>query len=141
MNSRPSSPARWMRRAESALAMARANVAGALTEEYCFNAQQAAEKALKAVFVAHEFPFKFTHNLGDLAADLAKRGVEIPAEIRGDARRLERISAYAVKIRYEEGAPIVSEAERKTAVDIAILTVKWAKAEIARVEKGKAGGK
>ena len=141
MVSRTDNPRLWIRRAESALAMSRANVAGALTEEYCFNAQQAAEKALKAVFVAHEFPFKFTHNLGDLTADLAKRGVEVPAEIRGDAGRLERISAYAVKIRYEEGAPVVSEAERKTAVNIAALTVKWAKAEVARAEKSKAGGK
>ena len=141
MGSRLDNPGHWIRRAESSLAMARARVRGAMEEEYCFNAQQAAEKAIKAVFVAHGFPFKFTHDLGGLTADLARRGVKVPAEIRGDAERLERITDYAVKIRYEEGAPTVSEGHRKTAVNIAVLTVKWAKAEVARAGKEKSGGK
>jgi len=43
----PDDPAEWIARAKSSLALATATAPGVLYEDLCFQAQQAAEKALK----------------------------------------------------------------------------------------------
>ncbi|QXD16597.1 HEPN domain-containing protein [Rhodocaloribacter litoris] len=63
----PGSPADWLRRARSDLTLARLSPPdGVLREDLCFHAQQAAEKALKALWVALEQPVPRTHNLKTL---------------------------------------------------------------------------
>jgi HEPN domain-containing protein len=47
----PDDPRAWLNRARSNLACAQASIPGACLEDLCFNAQQAAEKAVKAVFL------------------------------------------------------------------------------------------
>jgi len=49
----PTDPAEWLRRARSNLARAKAdrNLADVLYEDLCFDAQQAAEKAIKGLLV------------------------------------------------------------------------------------------
>jgi HEPN domain-containing protein len=47
----PTDPREWLNRARSNLALAKSGTVGALLEDLCFEAQQAAEKAVKAVFV------------------------------------------------------------------------------------------
>jgi Uncharacterized conserved protein related to C-terminal domain of eukaryotic chaperone, SACSIN len=37
-----------------------------ILEDLCFQAQQAAEKAIKAVFIARRLPFPYIHDLADL---------------------------------------------------------------------------
>jgi hypothetical protein len=55
----PTDPREWLNRARSNLALARSETVGALPEDLCFEAQQAAEKAVKAVFVHRgaRFPY------------------------------------------------------------------------------------
>jgi len=54
----PGSPSDWLRRARSDLALAKAPLpSGALYEDLCFHAQQAAEKAIKAVYRTREREF------------------------------------------------------------------------------------
>jgi len=54
----PGSAADWLARAKSDLAIAKAPLPqGAIYEDLCFHAQQAAEKALKAVYQHHGWPF------------------------------------------------------------------------------------
>jgi len=49
----PDDPHEWLRRARSNLARAQADIrlAGVYLEDLCFDAQQAAEKAIKAVLI------------------------------------------------------------------------------------------
>ena len=122
-------PEYWIKSAEGDLAMARAKVRGAMVEHHCFHAQQAAEKALKAVFVAHGIPFKFTHSINVLLRDLRRHGVAFPAEI-GAARDL---SVYAVETRYA-AIEELPESRLKDAIKAARVALKWAKKEIARVQ-------
>lgn len=57
----PGSARDWLARARGDLALARSPVAeGAFLEDYCFHAQQAAEKALKAVYQHHGLVFRYT---------------------------------------------------------------------------------
>lgn len=63
-----------------------------------FHAQQAVEKALKAVLAARSDEFPWTHDLQLLIRRLAAAGVEVPAIVH-DARRL---TPWAVEFRYGE---------------------------------------
>ena len=47
----PDDPNEWMNRARSSMNLAYARGDGILYEDLCFQAQQAAEKAIKAIFV------------------------------------------------------------------------------------------
>lgn len=63
-----------------------------------FHAQQAIEKAIKAILTAHEIPFGRTHNLLALAALLAENGIatpETPDEVAA-------LNPYAVLFRYDD---------------------------------------
>ena len=63
----PGSPHDWMRRARSDLALACApRPDGVLYEDLCYHAQQAAEKALKAIYRYREREFSYTHDIGEL---------------------------------------------------------------------------
>ncbi len=47
----PDDPREWLNRAKSNLAQARARIENVYLEDLCFNAQQAAEKAVKGVLL------------------------------------------------------------------------------------------
>lgn len=71
----------------------------------CFHAQQAVEKALKAVMFLHGLEFRRTHDLEELSGTLADAGVSIPLE----GEELRRLTPYAVEFRYDdEPMPLVS---------------------------------
>lgn len=60
----PGSAEDWLRRARGDLAIAKISLPeGASYEDLCFRAQQAAEKALKAVYVGKGWTFRYTHDL------------------------------------------------------------------------------
>ncbi|MEE9464613.1 MAG: HEPN domain-containing protein [Candidatus Neomarinimicrobiota bacterium] len=52
-------PQAWLNRAKSNLALSKAgiNVPGIYLEDLCFDAQQAAEKAIKAILLLLKIPF------------------------------------------------------------------------------------
>jgi HEPN domain-containing protein len=71
----------------------------------CFHAQQAVEKALKAVMFLHGLEFRRTHDLEELSGTLADAGINIP--LKED--ELRRLTPYAVEFRYDdEPIPLVS---------------------------------
>jgi len=47
----PTDPNEWLRRARSNLARAKNRIAEACLEDLCFDSQQAAEKAIKAILI------------------------------------------------------------------------------------------
>ena len=63
-----------------------------------FHAQQAVEKFLKAVLVAHGKVFAPTHDLARLAQALETTGAALPVAIGA----LKRLNPYAVAFRYDD---------------------------------------
>ncbi len=124
----PANPQEWLRRARSNLQRARTDIApeGVYLEDLCFDAQQAAEKAIKAVLIHRDVPFPFVHDLVALLGELQADGLEIPAEIR-EAGRLNR---YAVAARYPGTLEPVSAQEHQAALSIASTVVDWAERQL-----------
>src|SRR5947208_14516456 len=89
----PDDPREWLSRARSNLVRARAMIPGVYLEDLCFDAQQAAEKAVKAVFVHRGWAFPYTHNLTRLLAILEQRGLKIPKYVR----RADGLIRFAVE--------------------------------------------
>jgi hypothetical protein len=78
----PNDPREWLGRAQSNLARAANPLPDAYLEDFCFDAQQAAEKAIKAVFMAHGLTFPYIHDLGRLLTVLAQAGVRVPQYVQ-----------------------------------------------------------
>ena len=59
----PDDPREWLNRARSSLSRAKVQTAEAYLEDLCFDAQQAAEKAIKAVLIKRGIAFPYIHDL------------------------------------------------------------------------------
>ena len=124
----PGSADDWLRRARSNMKRATFEVKeGTLYEDFCFDAQQAAEKALKAVFVALGLDFPFTHNLARLIEVLEENDITVIS----DVRNASKLSEYAVTARYPGFEEPVTEAEHRQAVAAAEKVIAWAEGIIA----------
>ena len=118
----PGSPADWLHHAQSDLALAHTTpLPPILFEDLCFHAQQAAEKAIKAILVACDIPVPRTHNLRTLF-DLLPPDVCAPADIQEAAG----LSDYAVASRYPGTSEPVEVEEYREAVRMAEAVVDWA---------------
>jgi HEPN domain-containing protein len=124
----PTDPREWLNRAKSNLALAQSNAAGALLEDLCFEAQQAAEKAVKAVFVHRGLRFPRIHDLDKLLSQLRQGGVKIPKYVV----QADELSAYAVLTRYPALLGPVSKRQHRRAIRIAKAVVHWAELQIDR---------
>ena len=92
-----------MHRAKSNLALASTAPPGVDLEDLCFDAQQAAEKSVKAIFVRRGEAFPYVHDLGKLLRLLEGSGVKVPKYV-WDAKELSR---YAYVTRYPvTGKPV-----------------------------------
>ena len=96
----PTDPEAWLARARSNLKIAELGSAqpGVFLEDLCFEAQQGAEKALKAVCVRLDLDFPKTHSLVILVDLLEQGGLRVPPEVH-DA---DGLTAYAVQARYPD---------------------------------------
>jgi len=74
----PDDPREWLNRARSNLLSARQTIPGVYLEDLCFAAQQAAEKAIKAVLVHLGLTFPYIHQLAHLLKLLEQGGLKIP---------------------------------------------------------------
>lgn len=116
------SPADWLRYARSDLELAGIiRPDEVLFEGLCFHAQQAAEKALKAVLIAKGIPPPKTHNIRILL-DLLSQVIVVPREIEDSAG----LTDYAVTSRYPGDFEPVDEDEYKEALRLAKTVVIWA---------------
>ena len=102
--------------------MAKNRVAGVYLEDLCFEAQQAAEKAVKAVMIMRGIEFPYVHDLGLLLSLLEQAGEVIP-EVIAQAREL---TDYATTIRYPAMIEPVTEREHADAVKVAEDVIRWA---------------
>jgi HEPN domain-containing protein len=81
----PDDPREWLNRARSNLALAQVTIPGVYLEDLCFDAQQAAEKAIEAVLIARVAAFPPIHDLAGLLTILAQTGEQIPPAITDSA--------------------------------------------------------
>ena len=89
-------PHEWLNRARSNLLRARAVIPGVYFEDLCFDAQQAAEKAIKAVLIVQGASFPPIHDLSRLLTIVEQTGVPFPPEVTNAAR----LTRFAVATRY-----------------------------------------
>ncbi len=119
----PGSPQEWLRRAKSNLALARqSNSEEIYWEDLCFETQQAAEKAMKAVLIARGIPFRYVHDLAELLTLLENHGIELPETVRMAAS----LTDYSVEARYPGPFEPVTEDEFREALSLAEGVVAWA---------------
>ena len=90
-------------------------------EDLCFDAQQAAEKALKGLLIHLGVSFPYTHDLADLITLIKGQNLEVPESIKDAAI----LTDYAVVARYPGVGEPVMEDEHDQAVAIAERVVEW----------------
>lgn len=86
----------------------------------CFHAQQAVEKALKAVLTVNGVPFRRIHELSELAQWLSDRGISLPVSLD----QLDALNPYAVVFRYDDTE--IETLSRDEALDIVNGILEWA---------------
>ncbi len=124
----PDDPREWLNRARSNLTKARNATPGVYLEDLCFDAQQAAEKAVEAVFIHRGERFPYVHDLNQLLQLLEDNGLSIPKYVR----EADQLSRYAVETRYPGLSAPVTPAKYRRALRIAEQVVRWAEAQIAK---------
>jgi HEPN domain-containing protein len=120
----PDDPHAWLNRARSNLVRAKADIrlADIFLEDLCFDAQQAAEKAIKAVLIHLAVRFPYVHDLTTLLDIVVQSGIPIAASVR-EAGRLTR---FAGVTRYPGLDEPVTQEEYEQVVAIAEIVFQWA---------------
>lgn len=118
----PDDPREWLNRSRSNLSRAKSRILEVYLEDLCFDAQQAAEKAIKALLVKKGVAFPYVHDIAHLLDLLEQTGVQIPDPVR----RAEDLTRYAVVTRYPGVAEPVTESHYREAVASAEAVVRWA---------------
>ena len=125
-------PEEWLKRAKSNIAIARqSKTEDVYWEDLCFETQQAAEKALKAVLLVKGIPFRFVHDIADLLTLLEQNNIYFPENIRSAAE----LTDYSLEARYPGPFEPVTEKEFKEALRIAETAIKWAEVEIQKTKR------
>jgi HEPN domain-containing protein len=118
---------RWLAYAQSDLDAAAILLASPefFPHQVCFLAQQAGEKALKAILVFLEIPFPKTHDL-DRIRELIPAGWEVKERFP----QLYDLSVWAVDSRYPGDSPEVVEGEARETFRLAKSVFEAVKAEL-----------
>ncbi len=113
----------WLKRAESnfsiGLTIKKKNI---LLEDLCFEFQQAAEKALKALLIYYGEEVPYTHSFV-VILDKLKKHIEIPEKIK----EVTDLTDYAVQCRYPGDYLSVNEKEYLSALKITKNILAWVK--------------
>ena len=117
------SPQDWLVHARSNLIRAKQpKPAGVLWEDLCFDAQQAAEKAIKAVLVHRGIDFPKSHQIAELLLLVSGGGQSVPERFwEADA-----LTDYAVTTRYPFRGKRITEDQYRQAVQWSEEIVQWA---------------
>jgi HEPN domain-containing protein len=117
----------WVRRARADLALARLTEDERIAPELlAFHAQQAAEKALKALLVQRQIEFPHTHAIGPLLNLCQAAGFEGVESLAGVAS----LTRYAVATRYPGEEEPVSRQEAREAAELAARALAWVERQI-----------
>jgi HEPN domain-containing protein len=123
------SPTAWMESARSDLAVAKIPLPpGGMYEQLCFHAQQSVEKSIKAVLLALQIEFPFTHNL-QILFDLLSLHIEVP----GHLQNASDLTEYAVTMQYPGDLEPVSESNYHYALELAEPVFRWAEETVEKL--------
>lgn len=117
-------PCDWLRKAENDLKASRILLQEELPDESAFHAQQAAEKALKALLVTLGVKPPRTHSIERLLS-LMEDKVDASWAYEED---IPALSYYAIEIRYP--GPPVTEEEAGEALNLARKVVGWVREKL-----------
>ena len=95
-------------------------IAGVADSILGFHAQQAVEKALKAVLAARGVVFPYTHDLDGLLELCESSGLKAPNTLDG----VDRLAPYGVHMRYGTGQ--AQRLDREQALRWAAAAIDWA---------------
>lgn len=120
----PGSPEDWLAYARRDLAAAQVLQQGLtdLALQSAFHAQQAAEKAVKAVLTARSIVFPLTHNIRTLYDLAIRHGIAVPSEIHA----APTLTRYAAETRYPGPFDPITETQLGEALRLASAVVDWA---------------
>ena len=118
----PDDPREWLNRARSNLVLAKNRVPGAYLEDLCFEAQQAAEKAIKSRLISLGVDFPYVHDLARLVSLLEEEKQPLPDIVR----RVGELTPYAMITRYPAPVRPVTDEEYRLAVEVAEAVITWA---------------
>jgi HEPN domain-containing protein len=105
----------WLRDARGHLRVAELTEShGDLADPACYHAQQAAERALKAVLVFLQIDFPFTHNL-----DVVRTRIPVAWTCKDVGGELQWLSDWSYKGRYPGPWPEATAANASSALDLA----------------------
>jgi uncharacterized protein len=117
----PADPREWLRRARSNAQLARCRMAGVDLADLWFQAQQAAEKAIKAVLIARGARIPCIHDVGVLLRAVRSSGEAVPAAIA----EAEALTEHATEARYP-GSELISAAEYERVLHLMRAVLGWA---------------
>lgn len=113
----------WLRDAESDFAIASVKRTTKMRYTHlCFHAQQAAEKALKALFVVMSMPYPRTHDLAFIIDSLPPETTIPPFLLN-----LPILTKYSVQYRYPGQSLTITSKDLKQAIELTDLTISWVK--------------
>ena len=122
----------WLSRARGNLARARQpKPPEGFWEDLCFDCEQAAEKAIKAVLVARGIRFRKVHDLEELFAEAQRAGVSVPA----DVRQTVPLSDFSIGVRYPGHGVPLNERDFQEALSMAEIVVSWAEGVLASEQR------
>ena len=124
----PEDPREWLNRAQSNLVLAGMQGERIYLEDLCFNAQQAAEKAIKALLIHRKIEFPYVHDIAELLTVAERSGQEIPPPIK----QAERLTRFAVFTRYPGIAATIRHEEYTEALQVAGEVIRWVETLIPR---------
>lgn len=115
----------WLKRAEGSFLKAKKGKTSRKEyyEDYCYDCQQTAEKALKAILIFHNTPYERTHSIGRLLELIEKTGITIPTVIK----KSDELTLYASDTRYPGDYEPVTNKEYKQALKLAEKVLQWTK--------------
>ncbi|MBI4327176.1 MAG: HEPN domain-containing protein [Chloroflexi bacterium] len=124
----------WLAHAEADLHYAKLgqNDPGTLENLVAFHAQQAVEKALKAVLVQYQVEFPKTHDLEQLLVLIKSAGLTWPPEMD----KAKEFTPFAIQSRYPGFDDPLARAEVDEAIAVSEKVLEWAKQEIAKSDRG-----
>ncbi len=117
----PDDPREWLNRARSNLALEKNRIPEAYLEDLCFKAQQAAEKAVKALMIGRKIEYPYVHDLARLLSLLEEMGESVPDGVR----KAEKLTLYALVTRYPGVVRPVAIQEYRQAIELAEAVVQW----------------
>jgi HEPN domain-containing protein len=118
----------WIERAKSSLELAQANsIHHIYYEDFCFQLQQSAEKALKGLLIYYGVEPEFTHNISKLITNLEEH-----AEIPKNVRKSINLTNYAIQTRYPGEYTDITKEEYEESLEIAKDCLAWVESKIGK---------